>query len=84
MACFRDMVARMKFHRITFGELGIDPLSFWEKLKKLGLRVREEIGNYFRANYYGKRMANSYMRTTGEVLGLVHDEVVAAKVILHP
>jgi hypothetical protein len=82
MACFRDMVARMKFHHITFGELGINPLAFWEKLKELGLKVRREIDRYFRANYYGKRMIDSYMRITGEVFGLVHDEAVAGKVII--
>lgn len=83
MACFRDMVARMKFHGITFRELGIDPLAFWEKLKNLGLKVRREIERYFRANYYGKRMAESYLKTVGEVLGLVHDESVAGEVVFH-
>lgn len=84
MACFRDMVSRMKFYGITFHELGIDPLFFWEKLKMLGLKVRKEIERYFRANYYGKRMAESYMRTLGEALGLVHDESVAGKIVIHP
>lgn len=84
IANFRGMVEKMKEYRISFRDLGIDPLVFWEALKKLGNEVRAEIECAFRANYLGKRIIDFYMGTLGVALEFVRKQALSATIVFCP
>jgi hypothetical protein len=84
IANFRGMVEEMKEYKISFRELGIDPLAFWEALKKLGDEVRAEIERAFRANYLGKRIIDFYMGTLGVALAFVRKQTLSAIIVFCP
>jgi hypothetical protein len=84
IANYRGMVEEMKTYGISFRELGIDPLVFWETLKKLGNEVRAEIERAFRANYFGKRIIDFYMGTLGVALTFLHEQASFVTVVPCP
>lgn len=84
IANYRGMVEEMKAYGISFRELGIDPLVFWETLKKLGNEVRVEIERAFRANYFGKRIIDFYMGTLGVALTFLHEQAPFVTIVPCP
>lgn len=81
IACFREMVVKMKFYGISFREVDIDPLAFWEALKDLGRMLRDEVDRFFQASYFGRQMTKWYTQALAEALGLVHRQTVCVRMV---
>ena len=70
----RDMVSKMRFYSLTFKELGINPLEFWETLKRFAREIRDEIMEDFYGNYFGRHLAKRCISILGDALKFVHEE----------
>jgi len=69
--CYRDMLKLMKAYRLTFREIGVDPISFWENLKAAGLRLRQIIIKTLTCNYVGTRLANYLIGLVNEAYAFI-------------
>jgi hypothetical protein len=78
LGCYRDMLTKMKACHITFRDIGIDPIEFWNILKSAGRRLRDEIARTLRGNYVGARLANSFMNLVREVFAFVWGQAPGA------